>query len=266
MNGLHLEFKPHELKPKESRLFQDLVYKIAGIRMDDRKHALIQNRLRKRLIATGMQSYREYYDYIISSNHADELQECLNQLTTNETFFFRHKNQWDFFTQVFIPEWIQSHKNGDMIRIWSAAASTGEEAYSSAIALYELMPHDKGFHISIEATDINQDVLDRAERGVYREYAVQKLTKACLTKYFQYDEKTETYMLCDTIRKLVRFKKHNLLLPTHGPPFDLIFIRNVMIYFDDKSKEIVIQNIAKRLKTGYVILGGAETLSSYEKW
>ncbi|MBF0120588.1 MAG: protein-glutamate O-methyltransferase CheR [Desulfobacterales bacterium] len=254
-----------QLKPEESKLFQKLVYDSLGISMDERKNALIQNRLRKRLILKGMPTYGAYYKYIINPVNKDELKECLNLLTTNETFFFRHKEQWDFFTKVFIPEWAGSYKVGSIIRIWSAACSTGAEAYSAGIALLELLPKSKNFQISIEGTDINEKVIEYAKKALYDEYALQKLTKECVKKYFKKDKESVNYLISEQVKKVVYFRQHNLMNPILGPPFDLIFLRNVMIYFDDKSKEVVLKNVSRRIKPGgYLILGGAETLSSYE--
>jgi len=254
------------LKMREFKLFQDLMYSHAGIALSDMKHALVQSRLKRRIRALGMTTYRAYYEYISDKKNADEFQECLNALTTNETYFFRHKNHWDFFCQEIVPDWKRNNRRGMTFRFWSAASSTGEEPYSAAIALYELLPPDSGYRIHVDATDINKDVLSRAAAGVYGEYSVQKMTDLCLKKYFNINGARTEFHVVDQVRRLVQFNSHNLQTPKYGEPYDVIFLRNVMIYFDESSKSTVLRNVTGCLKPGgYLFLGGAETLSACQE-
>lgn len=253
----------HTLKPAEFRLFRDFMYKHAGIRLSEQKVALVQGRLKKRLQKLGLPTYRAYYDYLSDPAHKDEFQECLNALTTNETFFFRHKNHWDYLMQVFLEEWKRANPTGGTFRIWSAACSSGEEPYSMAIALHDALRAKESWGIHVDATDINQDVLRRAETATYGAYAVQKLTERCLRRCFLVDAANASYRVKPEIARHVHFRPHNLQQASHGPLYDAIFVRNVMIYFDEASKERVIRNLSDRLKSGgALVLGGAETLSA----
>lgn len=250
------------LSDSEMRLFQDFIYKHAGIKMGPQKKPLIQNRLRKRLLELNLSTYRDYYNYLVNPANSKEIQYCLNALTTNETYFFRHKNHWDFLLQTIIPEWCQNNPQGSTFRFWSAAGSTGEEPYSAAIALTNQLS-DKHYNFVVEATDINEEVMNRAKKGLYSEYSIQKLTKACLHHYFHHHKHNSTFQLNPDIIKHVKYSLHNLLMPKHGAKFDVVFLRNVMIYFDDNSKETVLRNVTEKIKpNGYLILGGAEALSA----
>lgn len=253
------------LKNSEFKLFQELMYSHAGIRLAAKKHSLVQNRLRKRIEHLKMSTYRQYYDYIVARGNESEFQECLNALTTNETYFFRHKKHWDFIKDVIIPQWKNKNYKGSTFRAWSAAASTGEEAHSMAILIRDLLPETEGWRIAIDATDINEDVLSRAKTGVYGEYSLQKLTKLCLKKYFTVGGGEGMHTVSQRIKKLVSFKLHNLQIPVLNKQYDVVFLRNVMIYFDDASKMKVLRNIEKCLSPGgYLFLGGAETLPGSE--
>ena len=248
-----------QLKPAEFKLFQTLMYDHAGIRLSERKQILVQSRLRKRLTTLGLDSYRAYYNLIISQE--DEFQTCLNALTTNETFFFRHKNHWDFLTTQILPDWRARHDKTQVYRAWSAASSSGEEPYSLAIALRDSLKESERWDVRVDATDINEEVLAKARRGEYGSYALQKLTPACIKSYFRPAQQDGNYVVKDRIRDLVQFRRHNLLHATSGAMYDLILLRNVMIYFDEASKAVVLATITRRLTPGgYLFLGGSETL------
>ncbi|OVE81443.1 hypothetical protein BVY04_03310 [bacterium M21] len=250
----------------EFQLYQALMYKLAGVRLSDRKHALVQARLKKRIHHLGLPSYHAYYKFIQQPEHADERQECLNALTTNETFFFRHKIHWDYVLKNIVPELKHEHQFGGTVRIWSAACSSGEEPYSVAIGLYDALCSDQRWKIHVDATDINKQVLTAAQAAVYDTYATQKITKLCLKKYFDCDASRQRFTVKEIIRKQVSFYPHNLLEPRTGPRYEIIFLRNVMIYFDGKSKKQVLSNVISRLKPGgYLFLGGAETLPAFHE-
>ncbi len=250
------------LSGSELKLFQELMYREAGIRLPDVKQNLVQGRLRKRLDALGLGSYREYYAFATAEGHADELQRLLEALTTNETFFFRHKQHWDYLLDQMLPEWRQRAARGASFRVWSAASSTGEEPYSLAIALHAALAKS-GHGIHIDATDINTQVLARARTGIYGTYALQKLTPRCLKDYFVPTSSADQFQVRADIRALVTYRSHNLQeAPVQGPPYDLIMLRNVLIYFDAASKHTVLGHISTRLRPGsWLILGGAETLN-----
>jgi chemotaxis protein methyltransferase CheR len=249
------------LSESEMQLFQEMMYREAGIRMADAKINLVQSRLRKRLDALELGSFRDYFAYATAPGHQAELQSCLEALTTNETFFFRHKQHWDFLLGELLPEWRRSVPAGASFRAWSAASSTGEEPYSLAIALDAAL-RGSGLNARIDATDINTQVLARAKSGIYSTYALQKITPQCLKRYFAPCQDAQRQQVIEPIRAMVTFRQHNLTHPSSGQPYDLILLRNVLIYFDQASKSAVMAQVGARLRPGgWLILGGAESLS-----
>lgn len=249
-----------ELAFKDFRLFQCMMYEQAGIAMSDCKQSLVEGRLRKRLRQLGLGSYRDYYDQL--ADDPPELRICINLLTTNETYFFRHKRHWDFFSDHIIRDWLAAHSSGASMRVWSAAASTGEEAYSAAILLNDSFNGQTGLSYVIEASDINEDVLRRAREGTYSDYSLQKLTPGGIKRYFA-PTHDGRHQVCESVRGTVHFLRRNLLEMSSGPAFDVVFLRNVIIYFDNASKAKAIEHVSSRLrKGGYLFLGGAESLSS----
>jgi len=252
-----------ELRQLEFKLFQELMYAHTGVRLGDAKIRLVQDRLCKLLSSLGLASFKQYYDLILKPERTSDLKECLNALTTNETFFFRHEEHWEFISNVLVPEWKKAHPKGSVFRVWSAAASIGAEAYSAAVILHEILPDGDGYDFEIEATDINQNVLEHAKRAAYDAYAVKKVDQSKLKQYFVHDAANKQYRLSPAITSLVRFHRHNLIEPSQGTSFDLVFLRNVLIYFDEASKTKVINHIASRMRRGaHLLLGGAESLTS----
>jgi chemotaxis protein methyltransferase CheR len=245
-----------ELTDLEMRTVQSLLYRLAGIRLADGKRMLVQHRLAKRLRERGVASYRDYCALVARPDEADELQRCINALTTNETYFFRHKHHWDFVVEQVVPAWRASRRAP---RAWSAACSTGEEPYSLAIIARELIPE----HLpAIDATDINDAVLRAAEAGVYGQYALQKATPGCLERYFR-PLGEERWAVQPELRAMVRFRQANLLEPSRGSPYDLVLLRNVLIYFDEPSKARALKNVAERMAPGgWLLIGGAESLGT----
>lgn len=253
--------EPPMMKNLEFSLFKNLVYTHAGILFSNTKELLMRNRLGKRLDALGLRSFIQYYDLVTRPENAGELHECLNVLTTNETLFFRHKEHWDFLDKVVIPEWKATHAKEAKFRLWSAAASTGAEAYSAAIRLHDLLPRCEGYRFGIDATDINQNVLDQAERAEFDDHGIKKIEKDELRRYFIHDLDRKLYRLRPEIASLVRFQRQNLLEPSKGMSYDLVFLCNVLFYFDDESKSKALEHVVSRMRRGsYLFLGGADSL------
>jgi chemotaxis protein methyltransferase CheR len=245
-----------ELSDQDMRAVQSLIYRLAGIHIADGKRLLVQHRLAKRLRERGVDSYRAYCTLVERAEEGDELQRCVNALTTNETYFFRHKHHWDFIAERILPLWKEQRR---MPRAWSAACSTGEEPYSLAILARELMPEHS---LVIDATDINDAVLRAAEAGVYGAYALQKATPGCLARYFT-PCGDERWSIAPALRALVRFRRANLLEPSSGQPYDLVLLRNVLIYFDEPSKTRALKQVAGRMAPGaWLLIGGAESLGA----
>lgn len=240
------------LSAADFRRICDLIYQEAGIRLGEQKLSLVQNRLQRRMHITGSADYRDYLA-LVTNPAAPERRLFVEALTTNETFFFRHKEHWDHFIGVILAQ----HPADRALRIWSAAASTGEEAYSAAIACLE---HHRGRGaVDIEASDINRTVLEKARRGIYGEYAVQKLTAYARERWFS--PCGDGWRVIDAVRRLVEFRPGNLLESSPGPAVDVVFLRNVLIYFDDPSKLTALGRVAARMRPGaWLFLGGSEAL------
>lgn len=255
------------LSPKELSLFQGLMRQYAGVCLPDTKVSLIRNRLRKHLDVLGLSSFTQYYQYITVPGHEEELQHCINSLTTNETYFFRHKEHWDMLWQTIVPEWINRNKRGSTFQFWSAAASTGAEAYSAAMTFSVCLPPSSGYKFSILATDINETVLQAARTAEYNDYALQKINPAALKQYFIHDSQRGRYHLDRRIANLVQFRMHNLIETLRGPKFDVVFLRNVLIYFDEEGKQRVLERVTEKIaEGGYLFLGGAEALSCMHQY
>jgi chemotaxis protein methyltransferase CheR len=239
--------------------FQRLIYEIAGIALADTKKVLLMGRLGRRLKALGLPSFGEYYRYVDSGSDPGERQTMVDLLTTNETYFFREETHFDFLRQVVLPR----HLPGQSLEVWSAAASTGEEIYTLAMVLADEQGVDGPW--SILGSDISTQVLGVAQRGLYRMDRVRGLPQACLRKYFLKGVRSQegTILVAPELRRHTRFMQINLnkTLPAIGK-FHVIFLRNVMIYFDNGTKREVVERIVDKLHPGgYLIVGHSESLS-----
>lgn len=254
------------LQDSEFKLFQSFIYDKSGIRLQDHKKALVENRLRKRLRELNIDNYRSYYNYLTSvQGTQQELPKFLDAITTNETYFFRHDPLWKFIMSVWLPKISETRKSG-AITVWSAASSTGEEPYSFAMAVREALPA-RAKNVRILASDLSQEVLMTAKQGLYRPYAVSRMPKHLLTKYFTKTENPKTgedrFQLSNDILSMVQFRQHNLKNPAFVQNCDLILLRNVMIYFDGPTKSLVLNNVIKALTPeGHLCVGEAESLTN----
>lgn len=191
----------------------------------------------------------------------DVLNQVVEAMTTNESFFFRDKTPFDQFRDTMLPALMEARKDRKSIRIWSAACSSGQEPYSLAMMIKELGAKLSGWRVEIVATDLSSAILRRAEEGQYSQFEVQRgLPIQLLAKYF--DQEGDRWRLKQEVRRMVSFRKHNLLdEPRALGKFDVVFCRNVLIYFDQETKGRVLNKIADVLTPdGYLTLGGAETV------
>jgi len=231
----------------------------SGIRLADSKKVLVCGRLSRRLRHHGLESYREYIALIESGAEAGERQIAIDLLTTNETHFFREPKHFDLLRQE-LRERVKTGLRGPM-RLWSAASSTGEEAYSLAMTLAEELA-DRPW--SIFASDLSTRVLDDARTGIYPKQRADEIPRALAQRYVLegYDENHGLYRIDATLRKRVTFDQVNLMEPLPPlEPFDMIFLRNVLIYFDNAGKKKIVESLVKRLKPGGLLyIGHSETL------
>lgn len=244
------------LSDREFRQFQGMIHNVAGIHMSDVKKALVGGRLAKRLKQRGLASYGDYFNLV--SQEKDEFQIAVDLLTTNETFFFREPKHFDRLRDQIIPELHGARE----FRVWSAASSSGEEAYSIAMTLAETLG-DKGWRVL--GSDLSTKVLQQARSGHYTLKEAEDIPRAYLTKYCLkgVGPQDGTMLVSRALRERVEFRQINLNadLPRLGE-FDVIFLRNVMIYFDLETKRKVVQRMLPMLRQGgYFIVSHSESLN-----
>jgi len=246
------------------RLLRDFIHGYCGIYFDDGSKFLLERRLSRRLEQHRLKSFEEYYHFLkYDRKREDELVVLVDNLTTNETYFFRESQQLRAFTDEILPELRQSAADRKVLRIWSAGCSTGEEPYTIAILLLESGDWWRDWQLEILGSDINQRVLHTARKGVYKRSAHRATSPEMLAKYFVQDEKGD-YRIIDRVKELVSFSSVNLLDPHKTSlisNMDVIFCRNVIIYFDREAKRKVIDSFYQKLREGgYLLLGHSESL------
>lgn len=250
-----------KIKDDEFVELKDIIYKNAAISFADSKKYLLENRLSKRLQELNFTSFKDYIYYLkYDAKKREEMEVLLNQVTINETYFLRERAQMDHMIKTIIPELLNSGKRS--VRIWSAACSSGEEPYSLAILLNEASLFAKA-NIEILATDINTEVLNIAQQGLYRTISFRGVPPMIQDKYFSKDG--FAFKLDPNIMNKVKFFQGNLLNPMMSVKvgrLDIIFCRNVLIYFDIPAKQKVIELFHKSLgMPGTLYLGHSETLN-----
>jgi len=252
------------LTEDEFRNFARLIYEESGIFLKDAKITLLSNRLRKRLKALNLDEFAQYYDYITSlKDKTKELEALLDVVSTNETYFFRNERQFEALAKYCFPD-IVKKKQKKRLRIWSAGCSTGEEPYTMAICVRENMHLFPDWDIQIVATDIAPSVLEFARDGHYSGRRIEKVSAPLLKKYFtQNRDNPEVYTVNDNLKNLVAFSYLNLFKSKFPDDLDIIFCRNVMIYFDRQHQKELVGNFYKVLNPGgYLFIGHSETLHS----
>lgn len=244
------------------RLIRDLIREYYGIFFDDNSRFLLERRLSRRLKMQHINDFRDYYRYLLyDRKKEEELRSIIDILTVNETYFFREMNQLKTFMDEIIPELKDINSAKKRIRIWSAGCSTGEEPYTIAMLLLE-HGNISGWDIEILASDINQRVLTTARRGVYRKNSFRSTEQYYIEKYFKPEE--DSFIISDNVKRLINFSHLNLLDPLKIKfmgQMDVIFCRNVLIYFDHQTRKKVTDHFYERLVDGgYLLLGHAESL------
>ena len=246
------------------RLLRDFIHGYCGIYFDDGSKFLLERRLTRRLEQRQLRSFEEYYHFLrYDRKREEELTVLVDNLTTNETYFFRESPQLRAFSEEILPELREVLADRKVIRIWSAGCSTGEEPYTIAILLLESGDWWRDWQVEILGSDINQRVLHTARKGVYKKSAHRVTSPEMLSKYFIEVEKGN-YRIADRVRELVSFSYLNLLDPYKTSlisNMDVIFCRNVIIYFDKEAKKKVIESFFDKLRNGgYLLLGHSESL------
>jgi len=256
------------LTGRDFERFSRLVYEQCGIRLPAHKQSMLETRLRKRLRALGLGSFEEYADLIFSGSGAEgELIRLIDVVTTNKTDFFREPAHFDFLTGTALPTLVEQFGAGvdRPLKIWSAGCSTGKEPYTLAMVLSEFRQAHTDIRFEILGTDISTDVLDKAVRGIYAEEKAAPIPPALRRKYLlkARDPAAQQVRIVPELRGLVSFRRLNFMDEEYAlrDSFDIIFCRNVLIYFDRPTQERLLSRLAGYLESGrFLFLGHSETL------
>lgn len=254
------------LSPEEFEILSNLIYQKSGIKMSSDKTYILNNRVQKRVSESNVKSPSEYIRLLrYGDREGIELQKLLNNITVNETFFFRDFPQLEAFVECLKIVVERKMKTDDYtLRIWSAGCSTGEEPYTLSIILHEILDNIKNWKVNIIASDIDLNILKRAEEGIYESRSVKETPDEYLKQYFTYSQKYNHYSINDNIRSIVKIEhlnlndKEKMRLKRN---FDFIFCRNVLIYFDDTSRRRAVEHFYSALNDkGFIFLGSSESL------
>ncbi len=260
-----LESNHYPLDDNTYRQLTDLIYNCSGLRFDSSSKFMISRRLEPRLNSLQLDSFEKYYYYLrYDPNRESEMDMIFDLITTHETYFCREERQLLAFTNEIIPQLMEARKQFRTIRIWCAGCSSGEEPYTIAILCRQL-PELKDWNVDIFASDISQKMIHLARRGIYGENSFRCTKNSMKSAYFdKVDE--NLYQIHDEIKQMVTFMKLNLLDDKRVGVFgemDVIFCRNVIIYFDLEAKKKIIENFFHKLRPGgYLLLGHSESLLS----
>ena len=253
------------ISDKDFELLRDFIYNICGMYFHSTKKYFLESRLTRRMEASGTRTHQDYYQLLKSSRGSEELKFLMDEITTNETYFFRNVPQLNALETKLLPEIVETkNKMGfRKLRIWSAASSSGEEAYTMAMILLEKRATLlKDWIIEIVGTDINETVVAQAKEGIYNAYSVRNIPDLYKRKYIREDN--GKFILAPEVKKFVTFSKLNLYDDNKMifmKTFDIIFCANVLIYFDTASKSKVVQHFYNNLQPyGYFFVGQSESL------
>ncbi len=256
-----------QLKDRDFKEIAAIVYNSAGIHLKESKRTLVVSRLTKRVRALGLDSFSEYVRYLSHPEHqAQELPQLVNCITTNTTEFFREPKHFDFLKKVLPPLLAQGETMGRrVLRVWCSACSTGEEAYSLAMVLANFFERCRGWKVRVLASDIDTDVLRFASAGIYPTERSRSIPVILRSKYMKMTPGLPPghSQVARKLRTMVVFRKINLLHDAFrfNQPLDIIFCRNVVIYFDDPSKQKLVNKFAAVLRPGgYIFVGHSESL------
>ncbi|MBF0281671.1 MAG: protein-glutamate O-methyltransferase CheR [Zetaproteobacteria bacterium] len=248
----------------EFESFRDLFYARTGILFKENKRYFVDKRLIDRIHKTGHQSFADYFRYVRLAESAHEFQILTNVMTVNETYFFRDDGHFKAMVHSMLDQIVANKRKGEMIRIWSVPSSTGEEPYSIALYLLEYWPKLSDWNVQIIASDINTEVLERCNKGIYSKHALRFVPQPLVRKYFAELANGE-YQINLALRKSVNFFLGSILDAKYQADVqhvDIIFCRNLLIYFDDVSRKQAVETLYGLLNPGgFVLLGSMESMS-----
>ena len=251
------------LTEEEFRRLCEFLYRRTGMTFTEAKRYYVERRIVERMSATGAGSFASYFARL-RSDLEGEVEHFVNAFTVNETYFYREDHQLRCLSENLLADRVRVRKPGEPIRIWSVPCSTGEEPYSIAIWLLENWPLVDTYEIEIIGSDIDTGVLEKARRGVFGKRSMSRLSTYLAGKYFA-EEGPDAWKILDDLRESVQFSRVNIVEPGETRAcgrFDVIFCRNVLIYFDDASRRIAAENLYENLMPGgYICLGHTESMS-----
>ncbi|MDH5381408.1 MAG: protein-glutamate O-methyltransferase [Cyclobacteriaceae bacterium] len=257
-------FDKKTLTDKDFKRLSDFIYSNYGIKMPYQKKVMLEGRLQKRLRHWGFKSFNEYCDFVFSEKGQEaEVIHMIDVVSTNKTDFFRESAHFDYMTNEILP--LYKEKGVNQIDIWSSACSSGEEPYTIAMVMNEFNDNNKAYlKYNILCSDISTDILSKAKQGIYRLERIENIPLAMKRKYFLKSKDTQnpTVRVVPELRKKMSFTRLNLMDPKYNVPtkYDIIFCRNVLIYFDWETQEKVINKLCEQLKPGgYFFLGHSES-------
>ena len=255
---------PLAITDEEFQKFRDFFYRKTGIHFEENKRYFVDKRLIDRILATNNVSFRNYFVMLRFETSGQELQQLINIMTVNETYFFREEYQFTCLVNSILNEIVTRKRPSESIRIWSIPSSSGEEPYSLAIYLLEFWPRVDDYAIELIASDIDTTMLDKARQGRYDQRSIAHLPPPLLQKYFN-ALPGGSYQINDDLRQSVDFTQVNLSDLTQMRAyrdFDVVFCRNLLIYFDDTSRRIAAETLFNALRPGgFICLGHSESMS-----
>jgi len=249
---------------EDFRKFREFFYRKTGIHFDDSKRYFVDKRLQERIEQTDSSGFRDYFVMLRFQAQGEELQQLINSMTVNETYFFREEYHFACMVRSMLPEIASRKRAGESIRIWSIPCSSGEEPYSIAIYLQEFWPDIVNYDVEILASDIDTTILNDARRGIFSKRSVQNLPPKLLSKYFT-PAHEHHFQLCEDVRSCIDFNRVNVTDAADTRRYrkiDLIFCRNLLIYFDDTSRRMAAESFYDALSPGgFICLGHSESMS-----
>jgi chemotaxis protein methyltransferase CheR len=252
------------ISAEEFEKFRDFFYRKTGIFFEENKRYFVDKRLIERILATDNTTFRSYFVMLRFETSGKELQQLTNLMTVNETYFFREEYQFTCLVNSVLADILPRKRRGESIRIWSVPSSSGEEPYSLAIYLLEYWPQVDDYDIELIASDIDTEILNKARQGRYDQRSISHLPAHLLQKYFT-AAPNGTYQISDDLRRSIDFTLVNitdLAQMRAYRDFDVVFCRNLLIYFDDTSRRIAAEALFNALRPGgFICLGHSESMS-----
>lgn len=256
-----------QLSDQQLSRFAKLIYDTVGVVITTQKRAMLSNRLRKRLRENNLKDFDAYHQFLTRNpiTHP-EWDQFLQAVTTHETYLFRDMAQWDWFQESYLPQISKEAEAGQRpkkLRIWSAASSTGDEAYTIASCINTCLPRVESWKVQIVGTDIGCEAIRTASNPAFNERAMKHVPEGIRKRWFTEKHPGPYWTPHENLKRMTCFTQHNLLKPFSAEPFDVVFIKNVMIYFDAPSKKLVLDHVKRNMKPGAaLIIGASEAVSS----